>query len=302
MTAELARLAAESVLGAGVGLMTRLAVGRSCEAYVIELADRSNRQYVIRVPVAGTDRSIRFKAEAALGAMLAGLGHPVAEWRVVDIDGIACAVGPRLMGTPIRYGLPWTATMGQQLGDLLADLHALPAEGFGPLMDISTAFRGESSSVVEGVRSRWDRAVCWPFDGSDLGDHVVSRLMPDVASAVTLFENELVEEAERTPVGVVHSDLHQQHLLVGPQGELAGLLDFGDAFVGSIGWDFALLRWYYGADISRQVARRHPSGRVADQSGRVLALAVGIYKLAKTPTDPDIPDRLRRSLRGLAVS
>lgn len=96
--------------------------------------------------------------------------------------------------------------------------------------------------------------------------------------------------------GLVHSDLHREHLLAGASGNLTGVLDFGDAFVGSIAWDFALLHWYYGARASEAVAERHPNGSTLTQSGRILAIAVGVYKLAKSQTDPTVPRRLRRVL------
>ena len=106
----------------------------------------------------------------------------------------------------------------------------------------------------------------------------------------------LLLAASEGPTGVVHSDLHREHLLVGAAGDLTGVLDFGDAFVGVAAWDFALLHWYYGPQTSRAVARHHPDGTQLHEQGRLLALALGLYKLAKSPTDSRVPPRLRRAL------
>jgi aminoglycoside phosphotransferase (APT) family kinase protein len=246
--------------------------------------------------VPGTDRSIRFQAEATLGALLAGRGHPVASWTVIEIDGISCVVGERLSGSPIAYGGRWTPAFCARLGDLLTDLHALPATGFGPLVNDPGQLRGETRTAREGARRRWCWAPCWPFDGSDLADHPVARLLPEAAPVAATQQQALLVAAAEGQTGVVHSDLHREHLLAGAGGELTGVLDFGDAFVGVAAWDFALLHWYYGPEISRAVARHHPGGTQVHEQGRLLALAVGLYKLAKSPTDSHVPPRLRRLL------
>lgn len=290
-----AQLAAESVLGVEMRAPQRIAAGRSCEAYAVASHEACAREWIVRVPVAGTDRSIRLRAEAAVGGLLAARGHPVASWEVVDVDGITCAVGERLAGTSISYGTEWAPEFSVRLGDLLADLHSLPADGFGPLVDDADELHGESVSALGGVRRRWCWATCWPFDGSDLVDHPVSHLMPEAASAIARLEQQLLGAIEG-PIGVVHSDLHHEHLLAGSAGGLTGVLDFGDAFIGSVAWDFAQLHWYYGPDVSDAVARRHPDGEELDERGRLLATALGIYKLAKSPTDPKVPPRLQRIL------
>ncbi len=136
VTASVARLAAQAVLGVGAGTPWRIAAGRSCEAYAVESGEPGAREWVIRVPVPGTDRSIRFHAEAALGELLASRGHPVASWEVVDVNGTTCTVGERLTGNQIAYETAWTSAFSARLGDLLADLHGLPTTGFGPLARI----------------------------------------------------------------------------------------------------------------------------------------------------------------------
>lgn len=294
-TATLARRAAESYLGGSVRPPTRLAAGQSCAAFAVEGAESGAGPWVVRVPRPGTDRSIRFHAEATVGALLAAKGHPVAAWKVVEVEGTACAIGERLAGTAINPKAAWTPVFSAQLGDLLADLHQLPTVGFGPLVDDEGKLRAQSASARDGVRERWSSASCWPFDGSDLADHPISRSLPEIARAIAPLRDELLAAAEG-PMGLVHSDLHHEHLLAGSDGSLTGVLDFGDAFIGSVAWDFALLHWYYGPAVSQAVARRHPLGPEVDGQSRLLATAVGIHKLAKSPTDPQVPLRLSELL------
>lgn len=298
VTRMLARRAAETYLGISVRTPSRIAAGQSCEAYAIESGEPGAGQWIVRVPTPGTDRSIRFHAEAAVGALLAEKGHPVTAWQVVDVDDTACAIGRRLAGTPIDYETPWTPVFSARLGDLLADLHRLPAAGFGPLIDDEGELRGQSACARDGVRERWCRARCWPFDGSDLADHPVTGTLPELARAIAPLRQELLDAAEGA-IGPVHSDLHHEHLLAGPDGSLTGVLDFGDAFIGSLAWDFALLHWYYGRTVSQAVARRHPLGAELDSQGRLLATALGIHKLAKSPADPHILLRLSRMFGAL---
>ncbi len=292
-TLTLAFRAAQLLIGE-VEALRPIAAGMSCEAF--ELVSRSDaRRWVVRVPVPGTDRAIRFHAEAALGRALAVRGYPVAAWQVVEVDGVVCAVGNHLPGSPIAYGELWSPAFSAALGALLAELHALPAVGSGPLVDDATALRGESGSVAEGVSARWDRAVCWPFDGPDLADHPISRVVPEAVPMVLSRRQDVFDAAEQL-IGVVHSDLHREHLLVGPSGGLSGVLDFGDAFVGSVGWDFATLRWYYGAGVSASVAEHYAAAREVKDLGRVLAIPLGLYKVAKNPGDAATLSRMRRVL------
>lgn len=71
---------------------------------------------------------------------------------------------------------------------------------------------------------------------------------------------------------MLHSDLRRDHLLRDSGGGLAALLDFGDAFVGSLAWDFALLHWYYGKANTGLVTASYPEGEVLDCRGRHLAV------------------------------
>jgi len=169
----------------------------------------------------------------------------------------------------------------------------LPASGHGPLRQSEDRLIGGSRSAREGIVDRWRHATCWPFDQTSLSDHSVAELSPDLVSRLLPLERSIVDAADRSAVPV-HSDLHRQHLLRDVAGDLTGVLDFGDAFIGSPVWDFALVRWYYGPANTTALATAYDG---TDEhlvlAASHLALAVGLYKLAKSPDDSVVLDRLR---------
>ena len=214
---------------------------------------------------------------------------------MVEVDGRACSVAPHLQGTPIGYEDRWQDRFGEALARLLLDLHRMPVEGSGPLDDVAFAANGISRSRRQGVVDRWFHASIWPFDGAPLDAHPLVSQAPELVDGVASLRPD-IETAEAGPLGVVHSDLHREHLLVDADGSLAALLDFGDTFVGATAWDFALLNWQDGARNAELVASHYPCGKDELIRSSVLSIAVGLYKLAKNPSDGAILPRLRRCI------
>ena len=282
----------ERVAGHQVDAVWALSTGRSSLAWVAQVGEE---RWVARVPVKDSGRRITYQAEVAIGRYLNSLGHPVADWTIVNNDGTMCSVAREVPGVPADYNRAWSDDFGRQLAGVLADLHAMPAEGFGPLADDQQSIRGLSDDRVHGIVDRWCHARVWPFDDSSLDDHPIVELAPEIANAVSTLAGD-IEAADTGSTGVVHSDLHREHLLIGRDGSLTGVLDFGDAFIGSIAWDFALLNWYYGKANAAVVARHHPAGSDALDQGVTLSVAVGLYKVAKNPNDPAMIPRLRNCL------
>lgn len=114
---------------------------------------------------------------------------------------------------------------------------------------------------------------------------------PEFARTIAQLEGEIIDALDG-PVGLLHSDLHNQHLLQ-TDGRLTGLLDFGDAFVGSIAWDFGLIVWYYGLDNARLFATSYEASPETLEQGLRLAIAIGCYKIAKTPHKSAVLERLQ---------
>lgn len=268
-----------------------LASGKSSHAW--QTVDRTGRS-VVRVPIPNSGRLLSHRSEALIGDLLANAGHPVSRWKIRQVEGVDCSIGELLGGSPIAYDAEWDHSFAGELASVLRDLHQLPATGWGPLANASTELIGTSVSESQGIVDRWLHAPIWPFDGSDFSAHPIMDLEPLLAGQIAEFEAR-VFHAAGAPFGVLHSDLHQQHLLI-EHGHLTGLLDFGDAFIGSTAWDFALIRWYYGRGNASLLAEAYRSGPDMVERSTLLALAVGCYKIAKSPHDIDARLRLRSLL------
>ncbi len=299
MTAASPSVAAEALrlaVGEAGAKLRRMPPGRTSSVWA---AQSGAGQWVVRVPVGDRARPPRYGVESRIAALLHDLGHPVATWTLVKVGETVCSVAPLLRGSPVKYGHPFSPELARALGRLLCDLHQLDSGGFGPLIDDASRLQGSSSSVTDGVLARWRHAPIWPFDQSELSAHPVRQVAPHVAADVQRLRGEILHAAQG-PVGVVHSDLHREHILRDDTGCLAAVLDFGDAFVGSPAWNFALLNWYYGAAEAARVSASYRDSVGVEVPGRLLATAVGLYKLAKTPDTPAIATRLERIVATLA--
>ena len=128
-----------------------------------------------------------------------------------------------------------------------------PGNRWGPLENRADLLRGTSPSANRRHRRTLvPRIRSGRSTDSDLDTPPARHLDPDLVPTIADSRRQIVAAATE-PFGVLHSDLHRQHLLhVG--GELDGMLDFGDAFIGSTAWDFALLHWYYGPRNAHRVA------------------------------------------------
>lgn len=271
-----------------------LGLGKSSTAWrVLHGGNRS----VLRIPIEGSGRNLSYRFEAHLAARLAEQGHPVCRWTVeAEGDGL-CSIGPELLGSPVEYDQPWSAEFASGLADVLRSVHNLPHDRYGPLVDTNSVV-GESDNELDGIRSRWSLAAIWPFDESDFADHPIWVSNPELAQMISPLRSDILGAAG-APYGVLHSDLHRLHLFVEDE-RLSGVLDFGAAFIGSIAWDFALVRWYYGDENLRLFGRYYPNVGELAERGFLLACAVGCYKLAKNPSDPAVARRMSALLDGVS--
>jgi hypothetical protein len=254
--------------------------------------------WIIRTPIAASGRRPSARSEVAVGRLLpASLRVP--RWRLVVVEETDCTASPELPGRPVDPEWTWSAGFASAVGDVLSSTHGLGsgATGWGPLVDRDDRLVGAAASNVAGVVDRWFLARMWPFDGASLEAHPVATVAPGLVDCLASLEGAVLDAASGDR-SLVHSDLHAQHLLV-RGGELAGVLDFGDAFIGSAAWDIALLRHYYGVVNAHAVALALDEGETLLAASRYLLVAVCAYKLAKEPARPGIVDRLERALDGL---
>lgn len=271
----------------------KLAAGRTSQAWAVTLGETD---WVVRVPIPDSGRVESFRSEATIGRILIDAGHPVADWDVVELEGVRCSVAPRLTGAAIDPTEPWTDDFTAAVAGTLRTLHTLPISGFGPLCQETNDLVGTDETTVAGICGRWTHATIWPFDGTDLDTHVVAALAPELVEPIRALEGGICAVAE-TNIGLTHSDLHREHFLVDETGNLTALLDFGDAFIGSITWDFALIDWYYGRrNVTRFAEAYGGLGPAIADVAPLLSLVVGCYKLTKNDGDPATLDRVRQAL------
>jgi aminoglycoside phosphotransferase (APT) family kinase protein len=128
-------------------------------------------------------------------------------------------------GRSLREGDPPLAgLLPERLGRFLHDLHTVPLE-----------FLGLRSHGAEAWRQRYREQL----------DVFRARVMPllgtaERAVAEAMFTGFLDEDAHfRFPDVLVHDDLGPAHILVKATGDLAGVIDWGDAGPGDPASDFA---------------------------------------------------------------
>ena len=133
----------------------------------------------------------------------------------------------KLEGTPLSdlAATPIDGIWPERLGRFLYDLHLVPLE-----------FVGLRGTGPEGWRDRMRAQL----DGFE--ELVVPLLSPDEAArAHSMFDRYIEDAAVRFAESLVHADLGPEHVLVGPSGDLSGVIDWGDATPGDPAIDFAWL-------------------------------------------------------------
>jgi aminoglycoside phosphotransferase (APT) family kinase protein len=286
VTIEIAR-AAFAQLGGLDGDVSPLAEGMSSTAW---LGTVMGTDLVVRTPVvAGPRPAPRYAVECALNERLRRAGVPAADTRVLVVDGVVCTAAPRLPGRPVRPD-GWGESFVADVARALHATHSLPTRGWGQPTQGPGSLLGNVSGGAEAAVQRFWLARIWPFDDTRLSEHPAASLFPEKMGSIAAMEPAIREEAERDPC-LVHTDLHWDHLLRDENERLAGLLDFGDAFIGSVAWDFACLRYYHGETATEQVTGAYAGGDEIRARARILGVAFALYKIDKTPTRSDVIER-----------
>ncbi len=181
-----------------------LAVRLPRRAVAAELIEREQRW----LPVLA--RRVGVPVPEPVGAGRPGEGYPW-PWSVVRW----------IPGTPVDQA-PVDPGEAAPFGRFLADLHG-PAPDDAPRNPArGIPLRGKTESLA----IRWDR-----LDGLDVGLSVE-------VDAVRTAWHEVVDTDVDLPVGWAHSDLHPKNL-VGEDGRLAGVIDWGDLGVADPALDLA---------------------------------------------------------------
>jgi len=279
MTIELAR--AVFAMCGHHGPITALAEGASSAAWLGAFGDQ---EWVVRVPRGNSGRPRPdYASESLLNRALREAGAPATEVEVIEVDGVACSLAPRVAGAPIQPD-QWTDEFVTDVAAALAATHSIPT----------------APHTLPDAVARFHLARIWPLDDTSLDDHPVTSRLPEVLDWVRSQEPRIREEAARTAT-VVHTDLHWDHLLRGDDGRLAGVLDYGDAFAGPPAWDLACLRYYHGETVATRVADRYPFGKEVLRRSGPIGIAFALYKLDKTPDRADVIERVAQLTKRMEI-
>jgi aminoglycoside phosphotransferase (APT) family kinase protein len=120
------------------------------------------------------------------------------------IDGVSLA----------EASIPEAGILPERLGRFLYDLHMVPLEFVGLRGPVAPAWREELKRELASFR-----------------EHVMPLLSEgEIAWADRMFDRYLGDEQHfRFPDAIAHQDLGPEHVLMTPTGDLAGVVDWGDA-------------------------------------------------------------------------
>ncbi|HEY6567373.1 MAG TPA: phosphotransferase, partial [Actinomycetota bacterium] len=138
---------------------------------------------------------------------------------------------PLMMAYPLIVGEPFGLVSAdgvwpERLGRFLYDLHLCPPEFVGLRWRSAAVVREERRSELGGFRER-----------------VFPLLSNEEQQAFGARFDRFVDDDDnwRFATCLVHADLGPEHVLVHPNGDLAGVIDWEEATIGDPAWDFAFL-------------------------------------------------------------
>ncbi len=107
-------------------------------------------------------------------------------------------------------------------------------------------------------KERWDSDEIWKYTDRYFNErrkiienHVSSSLLAELDQ---FFNN--LKEMKSSVRRIIHDDLSDDHILVKPDGTLAGIIDFGDANIGDPAFDFFYF-WNYEDSLAHKVYKNY---------------------------------------------
>ncbi len=170
----------------------------------------------------------------------------------------------------------------RDLGDLLAKLHAIECEGYGWPEDRRDALRGEAADMTAGLLQRWPAP--WPFDGSAVISHPVTRQAPHLLKSLAKLREPLLGFNDVDLAVPLHGDLSEKKLIL-VDGRLGGVIDFGDLFIGPPALDIASFAYFHGWERVEPLLEGYTSNGVMRDVRRaeaqMLSVVIALHQLQK---------------------
>ena len=300
---ELQKIQRIAELATGVSQLCITPLGRGATS-AAWAATNGHSSVIIRMILLGTDRPTTYQSEFSILRLLRARGcyvpNPILNYaecpeQLPDIVE-PWSVTEALKGRAIKKNR-LTAQVAREVGHFLSILHSLPTTDYGRLAEQKRHLQGLQNSYVSGVCARWCWAEFWPFDGSRLQEHCISKTDPDLVQKLLSLETKILETGADQARVLIHSDLHGEHIFT-QAGKLTGIIDFGASCIAIPAWDFAVLAYYQGWSITQEVLMAyHPSVAMQKfylEQAQTLALAISLYKLAKAVQTNASPHKIAR--------
>lgn len=255
---------------------------------------------VVRLAIPHDGKSARFEGEAGLRTQLFALDWRVAQPVASNVthpalvaSAVEWCVDSFVMGETLPRGaLP--SSVCHDLGDLLAKLHALPAVGYGLLVNRRDKICGQADNVVDGLCTRLQDP--WPFRPIDLQAHPIAQAAPHLLPRIEPYRDDLLALLSDEPGVPLHTDLHERQMPC-IKGRLNGLLDFGDAMVGAVVCDIGSFLGFHGAEQTRWLLEGYTSApsRRAEllEQAQLWSLVTSLHHASRAVT-LNLPGRMSR--------
>jgi len=148
-----------------------------------------------------------------------------------------------------------------QLGEFLAALHRFPVDRAVALGIPGDPPRDHAEVLLDEVR--------------DLADRLAGRLPVDLKDRCAPFLDGTIDRPPPCsgPYCVTHGDLQAEHILLNAEGEVRGVIDFGDASIAEPARDYVGLCAWQGWEFAR--AALEASGSVVDETTERRILFMG---------------------------
>jgi aminoglycoside phosphotransferase (APT) family kinase protein len=247
-------------------------------------ADNGDEHWIVRAMSHDNSKPVSYPQEFAVMRQLYAAGFSVPEplylHEEVDFPIVAFPwmISRRAEGEVIKKAaLPKAAA--EDLGRLLAFLHAIPAEGWGWLHLRDGCFVGNAATPLDGARERWQANPIWPLDTTSLEAHPLSYNANFFTPTLKRHAPDLLRAASLGKRALCHSDLHREHIYLNGDN-LAALIDFGDICLLPPAWDFAIAARYYGWPAVVQMLATYDAENAEALIRQALALGVivALYK------------------------
>lgn len=273
------------MLGLEGAHVEQIGIGLASQAWLVSANIDDARAYVLRIAIdaEGPDDAT-YRIEHAIMRRLRERGAPVPEAVAGSWEpGFAGWAGPpfslttRLPGTYLRSDAHDRAIPA--IAAFLGTMHGLPVSGFGPPAEVDGRLVGVSTNAEVGILA-WSDYPFWPLGGATLATHPALADRPDLRSRLDAVARVVLAALVAPGVGVlVHTDLHEENIL-DASGHL-GFLDFGEAFVAPVAWEFGALAYFLGWALADRVLEAYLRRAVAvdQQAANADAAVVDIETL-----------------------